>query len=141
GRTEITSWLRGPHTVVERFTVATASGAVVVPRGAELVAALPEITTQLAIGESIPALCAGDHVVVAGFVEPDAHHPFRDSSALVPGSGRILVARQSDDRRGLVDVALAVWRPCVTALAILMVVSLVGLAGAFSTPRPHDLRP
>jgi hypothetical protein len=133
-RTEVTSWLRVPRTVVGAFAVTTPAGDVVVPAGAELVAPLPELTTQLAVGESIPVLRAGDRVVLAGFDAPDASHPFRGTAAWVPGNGRLLVAPERAARRGLVDAALAVWRPCVTLLAIVMLVSVVGLAGAISGP-------
>jgi hypothetical protein len=127
---EITTMLRGPRTALRPFTVTTRDGAIPLASGAELVSALSPSTTQLATGESLAALRCGDRVAIAGLVEPPANHPFRDSSALVPGTHGVYVARIGDEPGRFASLALALWRPSVAYFAIVMAVALVGLVTA-----------
>jgi hypothetical protein len=127
----ITSWLRGPQSRLRPFTVVTPKGSVPIT-GAELVVPLPLASTQLRVGESIETLRAGDRVVVAGLVEPDASHPFRDSAALIPGTSGVVVKRAGVNTSRFTDVALALWRPCLAYCTITMVVAALALAGIVS---------
>ena len=127
---EITSWLRGPRTWLRAFTVTTRAGATPIPSGAELVSALPAVTTQLETGERLGVLRRGDRVMIAGLVEPPANHPFRDSAALVPGTAGVYIARAGDRTGRFAGLALALWRPCVAYFTIVMAVALVGLVAA-----------
>jgi hypothetical protein len=127
---ETTSWLRGPRPVVHAFTVATKTGNLRVPAGACWVAPLPALTTQLRADEAMVALRSGDRVVLAGYVDADPTHPFRDSAAPLPGPGGILVGRPDDQRYGLANIALTLWRPCVAYLLILVAAGAPAIAGA-----------
>jgi hypothetical protein len=99
-----------------------------IPVGAELAASLPELSTILQVGESVAVLRRGDRVVVGGLIVPAADHPFRGSSALVPGPAGVVVRREGDDRDDFADVALVAWRPCVALLVILTAVAIPALA-------------
>jgi hypothetical protein len=131
---EITSWLRGPQVVMRPFVVTTPTGDIPIPHGAKLVAPLPEITTRLRAAESIAILRCGDKVALRGFIEPDAHHPFRDS--LTPVAGDLVSVHTLDDdsARGLAPIALAVWRPCVAYILILIGIGVPALTAALTSP-------
>jgi len=129
---EITSWLRGPRASVRTCAVTTNTGDVTIPAGARLVAPLPPYTTHLAVGESIEVLRGGGAVVVSGLVEAPADHPFRGSATLVPGPAGVYIGDVARLPRGFANVALALWRPCLAYLVIVLAVATVGLAGAFT---------
>jgi hypothetical protein len=129
---EITSWLRGPRAMLRPFSVTTRAGDVPVP-GGTWVGPLSATTTQLRTGESVSALRCGDGVVVAGLVASrsgDRAHPFRSSTALTAGAGGISIAHASAERHGFANVALALWRPCVAYLAILIAIGIPSLVAA-----------
>jgi hypothetical protein len=121
---EITSWLRGPRIVQRPFAVSIARSTIPV-RGAHLVAALPAATTQLRIGESYAVLRPGDRVTIAGHRDASGD-PFRTSAA--PLAGEIYVAPAERAGSGFTHVALAMWRPCVAYLLIVVAVALPALA-------------
>lgn len=126
---EITSWLRGPRVVQRRFAVSIA-GATVPVSGAYLVASLPAATTQLATGECFAVLRPGDRVTIAGHAEA-AGAPFRTSAA--PLSGEIFVAPAERSPGWFPQVALAMWRPCVAYLLIVVAAALPALAALAAT--------
>ncbi len=126
---EITSWLRGPRIVQRPFSVSIARSTIPV-RGAHLVAALPAATTQLRIGESYAVLRPGDRVTIAGHRDASGD-PFRTSAA--PLAGEIYVAPAERASSGFTHVALAMWRPCVAYLLIVVAVALPALAALAAT--------
>jgi len=126
---QIAGWLRGPRMIASSFTVLADAGAVVVPGGAEVVCPPPDTTTLLRSGEAMPILRGGDRVVLAGFVAPPADHPFRGASALIPGP-RIRVAREDARPAGFAGIALAMWRPCLAYLFVVLAIAVPALAGA-----------
>jgi hypothetical protein len=130
---QITSWLRGPQAVMRAFTVRTLDGDIPVPSGATLSIPLPDLTTQLAAGESIEVLRCGDRVVLDGFVAPDLDHPFRGSLALIPGDRGISVGKPESEAGGFENVALAIWRPCVAYLLIITAIGIPALAAIMTT--------
>jgi hypothetical protein len=121
---EITSWLRGPRVVQRPFAVSIA-GATIPVNGAHLVAALPAATTQLHIGESFAVLRPGDRVTIAGHTNASGD-PFRTSAA--PLAGELFIAPADRSVSGFAHVALAMWRPCVAYLLIVVAVALPALA-------------
>ena len=127
-RVEIASWLRGPRTIVRAFAVATRHGDVLVP-GGHLVAALDPATTLLARGESRASLRSGDRVVLAGFGDGrgDDAHPFRASAAPV-ARGRVVIARAGEPLRP--SIGLALWRPSVAYLIVIVAIAIPALIGA-----------
>ena len=94
----------------------------------------PQSTTLLRTGESIPTLRPGDRVALAGYVHITSPGPFRSTSAPIPGEGGITVRRvgAGDERCGLGNVALELWRPSVAYLVICVACALPGLAGLLS---------
>ncbi|HEX4420265.1 MAG TPA: hypothetical protein VH165_20255 [Kofleriaceae bacterium] len=126
---EIPSWLRGPRAVLRPFVLATSAGDVPVP-GGTWVSPLAASTTQLQVGESVGVLHRGDRVVVAGMVAADAAHPFRSGAGWLAGAGGVAVAVSPPGRHGLGHVVLALWRPCVAYLAILIAIGIPSLASA-----------
>jgi hypothetical protein len=126
---EIASWLHGPRAAFRSCVVATARGDIAID-DARIIAAVPPLSTHLAIGDSIELLRAGDPVMIAGLVPPPAGHPFRDSTALVPGPDGVILGDPARLPRGFANVALAMWRPCLAYLGILMALVAIGLAGA-----------
>jgi hypothetical protein len=125
---ELEGWLRGPRALVDAFEIATPAGPVPIPIGAELAASLPATSTVLRVGESVAVIRRGDRVVVGGLVEPPSDHPFRGSSALVPGPDGVVVRHHDDDRDDFASIALVAWRPSVALLVILTAVAIPGLA-------------
>ncbi|HEY5948987.1 MAG TPA: hypothetical protein VIV40_26025 [Kofleriaceae bacterium] len=126
---EITSWLRGPRIVQRPFAIAIA-GATIPVRGAHLVAALPPATTQLKTGESYGVLRPGDRVMIAGHAAATGD-PFRTSAA--PLAGELFVAPAERSASGFTNVALAMWRPCVAYLLIVVAVAVPALAALAAT--------
>lgn len=126
---EITSWLRGPRTVQRPFAVSTSAGTVPV-RGAHLVATLPAATSQLHVGECVAVLRPGDRVTIAGHGEA-AGDPFRTSAA--PLAGEIHVAPVERTSGAFAHVALALWRPCVAYLLIVVAVAIPALVALGAT--------
>ena len=61
-------------------------------------------------------------------IEPPSDHPFRGSSALIPGPAGVVVRHHDDDRDDFASIALVAWRPCVALLVILTAVAIPGLA-------------
>jgi hypothetical protein len=86
----------------------------------------------LHVGEAVAVLRRGDRVVVGGLVVPEADHPFRSSSALVPGPAGVVVRRHDDPGDGFTTAALVVWRPCVAFLAIMTAVAIPGLVAVLA---------
>jgi hypothetical protein len=121
---EITSWLRGPRVVQRSFAVSIA-GATIPVNGAHLVAPLPAATTQLQIGESFAVLRPGDRVTIAGHARATGD-PFRTSAA--PLAGELFIAPAERGASSFAHVALAMWRPCVAYLLIVVAVALPALA-------------
>lgn len=121
---EITSWLRGPRTVQRAFSVRTPAG-LLPARGVHLVTTLPAATTQLRIGEAIAVLRPGDHVTVAGHGTATGD-PFRTSAA--PIAGELFVSPADAGASLSAHVALAIWRPCVAYLLIVVAVAIPALA-------------
>ncbi|HEY5921010.1 MAG TPA: hypothetical protein VIV11_05035 [Kofleriaceae bacterium] len=126
---EITSWLRGPRVLQRPFAVSIAGGTIPV-RGAHIVAALPAATTQLEIGEAYAALRPGDRVRIAGHSAAGGD-PFRTSAA--PLAGELFVAPFERASSGFTHVALAMWRPCVAYLLIVVAIALPALAAFAAT--------
>jgi hypothetical protein len=128
----IPGWLRGPELMTQAFTIRTARHMLVVPAGIDVLSPVPAITTQLRDGEALKLARSGDQVVVGGFVEPEADHPFRSITAPQPGPDGIVVARAGKTRFGDLDVALSLWRPSVAYLVIAVAVALPGLVAALT---------
>ena len=126
---EITSWLRGPRIVQRPFAVCIA-GATIPVRGAHLVATLPPATSQLRTGESYAVLRPGDRVMIAGHNDASGD-PFRTSAA--PIANQLFVAPADRASTGFAHVALAMWRPCVAYLLIVVAVALPALAALAAT--------
>jgi hypothetical protein len=121
---QITSWLRGPRIVQRPFAVSIA-GATIPISGAHLVAAMPAATTQLRTGEAYAVLRPGDRVTIAGHADA-AGDPFRTSAA--PLAGDVMIAPADRAPAGFAQVALAMWRPCVAYLLIVVAVAIPALA-------------
>lgn len=121
---EITSWLRGPRVVQRPFAVSIA-GATIPVNGAHLVAPLPAATTQLQVGESFAVLRPGDRVTIAGH-KAASGDPFRTSAA--PIAAELFIAPADRSTSAFEHVALAMWRPCVAYLLIVVAVALPALA-------------
>jgi hypothetical protein len=121
---EITSWLRGPRIVQRPFAVSIAGGTIPV-RGAHLIATLPPATTQLRTGEAFAVLQPGDRVTIAGHADAGGD-PFRTSAA--PLANELFVAPADRASSGFTHVALAMWRPCVAYLLIVVAVAVPALA-------------
>jgi hypothetical protein len=126
---EITSWLRGPRTVQRSFAISTPAGTIPVS-GAHLVAVLPAATTQLEVGECIAVLRPRDRVVIAG-TGTATGAPFRSSAA--PLAGELYVAAADRAAVGFSHVALAMWRPAVAYLLIVVAVAIPALAALAAT--------
>jgi hypothetical protein len=129
---QLEGWLAGPRALVDSFEVTTPVGRIPIPAGAELVAALPAVSTVLHVGEAVAVLRRGDRVVVGGLITPPADHPFRSSGALVPGPDGIVVRRHDDTGDGFASIELVAWRPCVAFLLILSAVAIPGLAATLA---------
>jgi hypothetical protein len=129
---QIAGWLRGPRVITRGFTVNTDAGAIAVPCGVTLVGDPPEVSTKLASGEAVPVLRTGDRVVLAGFVAPPSDHPFRSSSALIPGDRGIFVAREIERPSGFAGVTLSMWRPGLAFLIVVVSIALPALVGALA---------
>jgi hypothetical protein len=110
--------------------VTSARGDIAIDTGADVAMPIPQMSTHLAVGESMELARAGDAVVVAGLVPPPSDHPFRDSVALVPGPSGVIVGDPGRPLRGFANVALAMWRPCLAYLVIVIAVASIGLLGA-----------
>ena len=104
-------------------------------------AALPADALAPKLGERIPALRAGEAVIVRGF-EPARRGSgggFRTSDSPVPGPNGVTVLRVEDDgwetNRGS-EVVLAIWRPFLVylavATAVFVPIVVEVLIGAFS---------
>jgi hypothetical protein len=126
---EITSWLRGPRIVQRAFAVSTSAGTIPVS-GAHLVATLPAATTQLQVGERIAVLRPGDRVTIAGHANA-AGDPFRTSAA--PLAGELFIAPAERTPAGFAQVALAMWRPSVAYLLIVVAIGLPALIALGAT--------
>ena len=74
-------------------------------------------------------LRAGDPVVASGFIEPASTDPFRSSRAWIPGARVILVGRV-EDTHAATDLGLALWRPSVAYLAIVIAIGVPALVSA-----------
>ena len=121
---QIMGWLRGPRLVQRPFAVSIA-GATIPVRGAHIVASLPPAITQLRVGESYAVLRPGDRVTIAGHAAASGD-PFRTSAA--PLAGELFVAPADRASSGFSHVALAMWRPCVAYLLIVVAVAVPALA-------------
>lgn len=119
----VTSWLRGPHLIVDSFVVSTARGDVPVS-GATLLAPVAAATAALAPGELLPVLAPGDRVVLGLEDGAGDGGPFRASEL----GHAAMVATAGATRYSFEEVALVAWRPAVAYLAILVVSALPALA-------------
>ena len=128
---QIAGWLRGPREIVRTFDVITNHGIVSVPAGVRVHAELPACSTHLASGEAIAVVREGDRVALSGYVAAAPDHPFRASLAPTPGP-HAAVQPAIDEPRDVASVALALWRPCLAYLAVVVAIALVGLAAALS---------
>jgi hypothetical protein len=122
---EIASWLRPPRARVRSFVVATASGEVPV-HGARMIAPIDPATTVLSVGESFGALRAGDRVRVSSSCPPGGA-PFRTAAAPIVGSDP-MIAPYGLPQLTFSDLALALWRPTVAYLVILVAIAVPALA-------------
>lgn len=129
---EVTSWLRGPRAFVRGFTLVTARGEVPIP-GARLATPLGGASTRLTVGEAMPVVRIGDRVVVAGLSESTAAadgSPFR-SSDVPMATGDVVIGSEAGSTTGVTaSIGLALWRPSVAYLLILVAVGLPALFGA-----------
>lgn len=119
----VTSWLRGPHLLVDSFVVSTARGDVPVS-GATLLAPIAAATSSLVPGEQLPVLAPGDRVVLGLEDGAGDGGPFRATDL----GHAAMVATPAATRYTFEDVALIAWRPAVAYLAILVVAALPALA-------------
>lgn len=136
GTWHVDGWLAGLRTSLGGFTLRTERGdALRVPDGARLVAPVPASTAAASRDEHIPALRAGDEVIVSGFVAPPADGPYRAGGAPVPGSDGLIVTarRRRDDTIGR-DVVLVLYRPCIL---FLIFAALAALPGVVGNPAPE----
>jgi hypothetical protein len=129
---EIASWLRGPRLLVRPFVLATSSGDVPVD-GARLVAAIDRGTTALRIGEALGVLRAGEAVSIVGHDRGERGDPFRTQATAIAGDDVVLAPRMLP-RFTFADVALALWRPAIAYLVILVAVAAPALAALAYTP-------
>jgi hypothetical protein len=127
---EITGWLRGPRPVTRAFTLLTTHGALPVPPGIAVAAALPQSSTRLRVGEATAVVHPGDRVAVHGLVPVRGDGPFRTSEVLIPGPRGTTLAPLGADPASFAAIVLAAWRPCVAYLMIVLGVCLPALAGA-----------
>lgn len=123
---EVASWLRPPRTRVRSFVVATPSGDVPI-HGARLFAPLDPATTALHVGEAVGALRAGDRVRVSSHATTGDAAPFRTAAAPIAGADPVL-APYGLPHLTFSDLALALWRPTVAYLVILVAVAIPALA-------------
>jgi hypothetical protein len=130
-RVQIAGWLRGPRAIADAFRVLTRDGKLAVPPGAEIRAGLPAISMRLHAGQAIDVLRPGDAVRVSGFVAPPADDPFRRSAVPIPGEAGIVVTRNPADAGSFGAIALAVWRPCVAYVLVVVAIALPALAAVF----------
>ncbi|MGE5185879.1 MAG: hypothetical protein ACM31C_27670 [Acidobacteriota bacterium] len=128
---QLAGWLRGPRIVARAFEVVTPEGTIVVPGDAGVVAELPAVSTRLAAGDAIAVVREGDRVALAGLVAPAGDHPFRASPVPVAGP-RVLVGAEGREPPTFASVALALWRPCLAYLVVIVAIALPGLAAALS---------
>jgi hypothetical protein len=130
GMVQIASWLRGPLQRVAPFAIVTAHGEIPVPAGARWAGPLPASTTRLRMGDADVVLRRGDVVTASGFVESAHTDPFRSARAWLP-DGDIWVGRV-DDAAAPANVGLALWRPAVAFLAIVIAIGVPALVAAVS---------
>jgi hypothetical protein len=126
GVLEIAGWLRGPRPLVRPFVLATASGDVPV-HGARLAAPIDPSTTALRVGESLPIIRSGDRIAMIGHRRADAAGPFRTQATLIAGDD-VVIAPHALPHFGFTDIALALWRPSIAYLVILVAVAMPALA-------------
>jgi len=128
---EIATWLRPPRARMRSFAVATASGEVPV-HGARMIAPIDPATTGLAVGEALGALRAGDRVRVSSQRASGGETaPFRANAAPIVG-GDPVIAPYGLPHLTFSDLALALWRPTVAYLVILVAVAAPALAALAS---------
>lgn len=116
----ITSWLRGPEPVCSAFELTTSHGPLPIPASARVLAPIPLASTILRVGEIVPVLHGGEEVGARGFEKHAGGEPFRDSSAPIPSTRGVDVAPTSPTGGG---IALAVWRPSIAYLLVLLAVA------------------
>jgi hypothetical protein len=125
----VTSWLRGPQQLLAPFSIATQHGNVPVPGGARWAGPLPRSTTLLRGDDVAVVLRAGDQVIASGFVQPELDDPFRSSCGWIPGGQEIVIGRV-EDVRAPTELGLALWRPCVAYIAIVIAIGVPALVTA-----------
>jgi len=124
---EVATWLRPPRTRVRSFVVATPTGAIPVS-GARLIAPLDPATTALRVGEAFGVLRAGDPIVISSTRSAARDgDPFRESAGPHVG-GDPVIAPYGLPHLTFSDLALALWRPTVAYLVILVAVAAPALA-------------
>ena len=112
--------------------VATSAGEVPID-GARLVTAIDPSTTALRAGESLGVVRAGDAIAIAGHRHAERGDPFRTQAAAVVGDD-VVIAPRALPRLGFADAALALWRPAIAYLVILVAVAGPALAALASKP-------
>jgi hypothetical protein len=131
---EVATWLRPPRARVRSFVVATPTGEVPVS-GARLIAPIDPATTALRVGESFGVLRAGDPIMISSS-RPLARGgaPFRESAGPLVGADPV-IAPYGLPHLTFSDLALALWRPTVAYLVILVAVAAPALAALAALPR------
>ena len=131
---EVATWLRPPRARVRSFVVATPTGEVPIS-GANLIAPLDPATTALRVGESFGVLRAGDPITISS-ARPVTRggDPFRESAGPLVGADPV-IAPYGLPHLTFSDLALALWRPTVAYLVILVAVAAPALAALAASPR------
>jgi hypothetical protein len=130
GLLEIAGWLRGPRPLVRPFVLATSNGDLPV-HGARLAGGIDASTTALRVGESLPIVRKGDRIAMIGHRRADADGPFRTQATLIAGD-EVVIAPHALPRVQFADVALALWRPAIAYLVILVAIAMPALAALAS---------
>jgi hypothetical protein len=131
---EVATWLRPPRARVRSFVVATPTGQVPVS-GARLIAPIDPATTALRVGESFGVLRAGDPITISSSRAPSrGGAPFRESAGPHVGADPV-IAPYGVPGLTFSDLALALWRPTVAYLVILVAVAAPALAALAASPR------
>jgi hypothetical protein len=70
-------------------------------------------------------------VIVGGFADAaTGDHPFRKTAMLLAGPRGLIVSPASLASSGTTSAILAMWRPCMAYLAVVVAIALPALVGA-----------
>ena len=130
---EVATWLRPPRARVRSFIVATPTGEVPISN-AKMIAPLDPATTALRVGESFGVLRAGDPITISSRPVGRGGDPFRESAGPLVGADPV-IAPYGLPHLTFSDLALALWRPTVAYLVILVAVAAPALAALAAVPR------